>query len=76
MMSGVDNAMIVGTTTDVIAGEKFILTAGAIDAHIHWICPQQIDEALASGITTICGGGTVPRQDRAQLLALRRRHVE
>jgi urease len=58
MMDGVD--MIVGTTTDVIAGEGLILTAGGIDTHIHWICPQQIDEAIASGITTMFGGGTGP----------------
>jgi urease len=46
--------MIVGNTTDVIAGEKMIITAGGIDSHIHWICPQQIDDAIASGITTMC----------------------
>jgi urease subunit alpha len=60
VMSGVDPGMIVGVTTEVIAGEKLILTAGAIDAHIHFICPQQIDEALASGVTTMLGGGTGP----------------
>ena len=58
MMDGVD--MIVGATTDVIAGEKLILTAGGIDTHVHWICPQQIEEALASGVTTMFGGGTGP----------------
>ena len=58
MMDGV--GMIVGTTTDVIAGEKMILTAGGIDTHIHWICPQQIEEAAASGVTTMFGGGTGP----------------
>jgi urease alpha subunit len=52
--------MIVGTTTEVIAGEKLILTAGGVDAHIHWICPQQIAEAAASGVTTMFGGGTGP----------------
>lgn len=46
--------------TEVIAGEKLILTAGGIDTHIHWICPQQIDEAIASGVTTMFGGGTGP----------------
>lgn len=51
---------MVGPGTEVIAGEGQILTAGAIDAHIHFICPQQIDEALASGVTTMLGGGTGP----------------
>jgi urease len=60
MMQGVHPNMIVGTTTEVIAGEKLILTAGGIDTHIHWICPQQIQEAVASGITTMFGGGTGP----------------
>jgi len=60
MMRGVDPNMIVGATTDVIAGEKMILTAGGIDTHVHWICPQQIDDAIASGITTMFGGGTGP----------------
>ena len=50
----------VGPGTEVIAGEGMILTAGAIDAHIHFICPQQIDEALMSGVTTMLGGGTGP----------------
>ena len=52
--------MIVGVTTEAIAGEGLILTAGGIDAHIHFICPQQADEALASGVTTFVGGGTGP----------------
>lgn len=60
MMDGVDGHMIVGATTDVIAGEKLILTAGGIDTHVHWICPQQIEDAIASGITTMFGGGTGP----------------
>ncbi len=55
---GVD--IVIGAATEVIAGEGSILTAGAIDAHIHFICPQQIDEALAAGITTMIGGGTGP----------------
>ena len=50
----------VGAGTEVIAGEGMILTAGGIDAHIHWICPQQIEEALMSGVTTMLGGGTGP----------------
>ncbi|WP_367154200.1 urease subunit alpha [Methylomonas sp. HYX-M1] len=55
---GVD--IIVGPGTEVIAGEGQILTAGGIDAHIHFICPQQIEEALCSGVTTMIGGGTGP----------------
>ena len=58
LMDGVD--MIIGTATEVIAGEGMIVTAGGIDAHIHFISPQQIDTALASGITTMIGGGTGP----------------
>ena len=50
----------VGAGTEVIAGEGMILTAGGIDSHIHWICPQQIEEALMSGVTTMLGGGTGP----------------
>ena len=59
-MAGVSPDLIVGATTEAIAGEGFILTAGGIDAHIHYICPQQIDVALASGVTTFIGGGTGP----------------
>jgi len=55
---GVD--IIIGPGTEIIAGEGKILTAGGIDAHIHFICPQQVEEALASGITTMLGGGTGP----------------
>ena len=55
---GVD--IIIGPGTEIIAGEGKILTAGGIDAHIHFICPQQVEEALASGITTMIGGGTGP----------------
>jgi urease subunit alpha len=54
------NPMIVGASTEVIAGEGSIITAGGIDTHIHFICPQQIDEAISSGITTMLGGGTGP----------------
>ena len=50
----------IGAATEIIAGEGLILTAGGIDTHIHFICPQQIDESLASGITTMIGGGTGP----------------
>ncbi len=52
--------IVIGPGTEVIAGEGQILTAGGIDAHIHFICPQQVDEALMSGITTMLGGGTGP----------------
>ena len=55
-----DVDIIVGPGTDVIAGEGSIITAGGIDSHIHFICPQQIEEALASGVTTMIGGGTGP----------------
>lgn len=50
----------IGGSTEVIAGEHLIITAGAIDAHVHYICPQQVTEALASGTTTMIGGGTGP----------------
>lgn len=50
----------IGPGTEIIAGEGRILTAGGIDAHIHFICPQQVDEALNAGITTMLGGGTGP----------------
>ncbi|GJG93245.1 urease subunit alpha [Cupriavidus pauculus] len=52
--------IVVGPGTEVIAGEGMIVTAGGIDTHIHFICPQQIDEALMSGVTTMIGGGTGP----------------
>ena len=60
VMSGVTPGMVVGVTTEAIAGEGCILTAGGIDAHIHFICPQQAHEAVASGVTTFVGGGTGP----------------
>ncbi len=50
----------IGAGSEIIAGEGMILTAGGIDSHIHWICPQQIEEALMSGVTTMLGGGTGP----------------
>jgi urease subunit alpha len=55
---GVD--IVIGPGTEIIAGEGLIVTAGGIDTHIHWICPQQVDEALHAGITTMTGGGTGP----------------
>jgi len=57
-----DVDIIVGPGTEVIAGEGRIVTAGGIDAHIHWICPQQVEDALYSGITTMMGGGTGPAE--------------
>jgi urease subunit alpha len=58
IQDGVD--IVIGPGTEVIAGEGCILTAGGIDAHIHFICPQQVEEALMSGVTTMIGGGTGP----------------
>ncbi len=55
---GVD--IVIGPGTEIIAGEGLIVTAGGIDSHIHFICPQQIEEALSSGVTTMLGGGTGP----------------
>lgn len=60
IMPGVHPDMIVGAGTEVLAGEGSIITAGGIDSHIHFICPQQMGEALASGVTTFIGGGTGP----------------
>jgi urease subunit alpha len=60
LMDGVHPDMVVGASTEVIAGEGRIITAGGIDTHIHYICPQQIETALASGVTTMIGGGTGP----------------
>ncbi|MEL6894385.1 MAG: urease subunit alpha, partial [Actinomycetota bacterium] len=61
-MSDVDPALVIGPSTEVIAGNGRVVTAGAIDCHVHLICPQQLDEALAAGITTIVGGGTGPAE--------------
>ncbi|KAI4118705.1 MAG: hypothetical protein LQ345_001295 [Seirophora villosa] len=60
VMDGVSASMVPGSGTDVIAGEGKIVTAGGIDSHIHFICPQQAYEAIAAGITTFLGGGTGP----------------
>nr|QMT62886.1 urease [uncultured Durusdinium] len=60
IMDGVSKGMVVGVTTEAIAGEGMIVTAGGLDMHVHWICPQQIDDAIASGLTTMYGGGTGP----------------
>lgn len=61
VMDGVTDGMVVGSCTDVIAGEGKIITAGGLDTHIHFICPQQAYESIASGVTTMLGGGTGPR---------------
>jgi len=58
VQAGVD--ITIGPGTEIIAGEGRIITAGAMDAHIHFICPQQVDDALHSGLTTMLGGGTGP----------------
>ncbi len=59
-MAGVDPELIIGASTEVIAGENRIVTAGAIDSHIHFISPNQVYEALSNGTTTLIGGGTGP----------------
>jgi urease subunit alpha len=61
-MDGVHPDLVIGPGTEVIAGNGRILTAGAIDSHVHFICPQILEEALASGITTVIGGGTGPAE--------------
>ena len=58
-------AIIIGPGTEIIAGEGKILTAGGVDSHIHFICPQQVEDALASGVTTMIGGGTGPASGTA-----------
>ncbi len=60
IQDGVDPRLVVGAGTEVIAGEHLIVTAGGIDSHVHMICPQQVEEAIGSGITTMLGGGTGP----------------
>jgi len=62
IMSGVHPDLVVGPSTEIIAGNGRIVTAGAIDCHVHLICPQVMDEALGGGITTIIGGGTGPAE--------------
>src|ERR1700737_381966 len=59
-MDGIDWELVVGTGTEVIAGENLIVPAGGVDRHIHFISPQQVYEALSNGITTMIGGGTGP----------------
>ena len=60
VMAGVTKGMVVGVTTEVIAGEGHVITAGGIDSHVHFIAPQQMHVAIASGVTTFIGGGTGP----------------
>ena len=60
VMDGVSPELVIGASTEVLAGEGLILTAGAIDTHVHFISPNQIPDALFSGITTLIGGGTGP----------------
>jgi urease subunit alpha len=62
IMDGVHSALVIGPGTEVIAGNGMILTAGAVDCHVHLISPQQVPEALGSGVTTLIGGGTGPAE--------------
>src|SRR5437899_5355559 len=59
-MEGVDPELVIGASTEVIAGENMLVTAGGIDSHIHFISPQQVYEAISNGTTTMIGGGTGP----------------
>ncbi|RZS43548.1 urease subunit alpha [Herbihabitans rhizosphaerae] len=61
-MDGVDSALVIGPSTEIVAGNGKIVTAGGIDCHVHFICPQLTDTALASGVTTLIGGGTGPAE--------------
>ncbi|NBV02875.1 MAG: urease subunit alpha [Acidimicrobiia bacterium] len=61
-MDGVDPALVIGPSTEILAGNGRIVTAGGIDCHVHFICPQLIETALATGITTLIGGGTGPAE--------------
>ena len=61
-MDGVDAALVIGPSTEILAANGKIVTAGAIDCHVHFICPQIVDEALAAGVTTLIGGGTGPAE--------------
>ena len=77
VMAGVTPGMIFGVTTEAIAGEGLILTAGGIDTHIHFICPQLVSEAVASGVTTFVGGGTGPSTGtKATTCTPGARHIE
>src|SRR5258705_13932110 len=61
-MDGVHPGLVIGPSTEIIAGNGRIVTAGAIDCHVHLICPQIMEEALGGGITTIIAGGTGPAE--------------
>jgi len=61
-MDGVHPALVIGPSTEIVAGNGKILTAGGIDCHVHFICPQLVDQALAAGLTTLIGGGTGPAE--------------
>ncbi|AEF40522.1 urease subunit alpha [Hoyosella subflava] len=61
-MNGIDPSLVVGPSTEIIAGNGKILTAGGIDCHVHFICPQILDEGIGSGLTTLIGGGTGPAE--------------
>lgn len=61
-MDGVDPALVIGPSTEVLAGNGKILTAGGIDCHVHFVCPQLVGTALAAGLTTLVGGGTGPNE--------------
>jgi urease subunit alpha len=62
VMDGVHRGLVIGPSTEILAGNGLLLTAGAIDCHVHLICPQVLEEGLASGVTTIVGGGTGPAE--------------
>ena len=66
-MDGVDPALVIGPSTEVLSGNGKILTAGGIDCHVHFICPQLVDTALAAGLTTLVGGGTGPDRLRPSM---------
>ena len=77
VMAGVTPGMLIGVATEVIAAEGHIVTAGGIDSHVHFICPQLADEALASGLTTLIGGGTGPATGtKATTCTPGSRHIE
>ncbi|MEV6712935.1 urease subunit alpha [Lentzea sp. NPDC051208] len=61
-MDGVHPSLVIGPSTEILSGNGKVLTAGGIDCHVHFICPQIVDEALASGLTTLIGGGTGPAE--------------
>ena len=61
-MDGVDPALVIGPSTEVLSGNGKILTAGGIDCHVHFVCPQLVETALAAGLTTLVGGGTGPAE--------------